>query len=423
MIQLLSIDPKERPSATDSLKILTLLYQKKKNFIVGEIPTRRYGHSSSIYNNSIYYFGGYSVDTKVTNEFFEFDKEKYEVRQIKQNPNVKSRFWHCSVTYKDFIYVFGGIGINSFDQTIFKFDIKKQEWIKVKYNFPIGLSHFSYILENDSVFIFGGMDSTKGMKVYNNLLEFNLKEEKIKFLNLKENISPRYGHSSVVYNGTMITYGGADDKGNISSDNNFFGLNLKTLIWKRLESNGDIPTPRNGMSLNIYKNEKLILFGGLKNFESEKFHLSSDLLYEYNLKTETWKKIKLNGEFPIKSYLHRADIIDDSMYISFGMTWNTHLRNEIYELNLLNWNFKNLNRTQKNLIGEWNRKYGYICIFCVERLKRSQRYICLECFGNICENCFNEKRINSKLCNHSFVLVSNFSESYEYFTSPKAPVK
>lgn len=423
MIQLLSLDPKERPSASETLKQLLNMYQKKKNFIVGEFPTRRYGHSSVVFENSILYFGGYSAETKASNEFFEFDIDKYEIKTLKvDNNKVKKKFWHSSVIYKNFIYIFGGYGDQAFDGSIMKYDLKKSEWIKVKYTFPCPLGQFSSVLYKNRVYIFGGMDFTKTLKVYNYLLEFDLDNEKIKPITMKENIKERYGHSSVIYGDSMITFGGANLDGNLSSDDNFYELNLTNFKWKKMKSEGETPTPRNGHTMNLFQ-DKLILFGGLKQFESEKFIFNHDLLYEFNLKTETWKKLNFTGEFPIKSYLHTANIYQDSLYISFGMSWNTHLRNEIYVLNFENMTFKNLNRSQKNLIWEWNRKHGYICIFCVEKIKRSSRYICLECFGSLCETCFENKTHKGKQCDHSFAKVDKFIEMYNFYSSPKAPIK
>jgi hypothetical protein len=269
---------------------------------------------------------------------------------------------------------------------------------------------------------FGGMEKNGELTIFNDLFWFDL--EKCKGKSIETTMKKRYGHSACVHQNCMYVYGGYDEVDlNLLPEDNFLCLNLETMEWKKLESNGDVPVPRNGQTLIVW-NDQLIMFGGLKGIEGGYRHiLCNDLLYAYSFADSLWKRVKFWGEFPIKSTLHTSEIHNNNMYVLYGEAWNGHLRNEIYCLNLETMEWKNLLGTQHTLINEWCFKHGYICIFCTNKLKVRGRYHCVKCFGPICQSCYDKGKFNGKNCNHQFVKINRFWELYEYFMSPKAPVK
>ena len=65
----------------------------------------------------------------------------------------------------------------------------------------------------------------------------------------------------------------------------FWSFNFETLLWKKISSNGKIPSARSGNSLNC-KDCRLYLFGGKNNIQR------FNDIYEYDIDKNTFIKIE-----------------------------------------------------------------------------------------------------------------------------------
>ena len=102
--------------------------------------------------------------------------------------------------------------------------------------------------------------------------------------------------------------------------------NIKNKTYTTIETFGDIPN-FSGHSINIYK-KKIYLFGG-----EDKNKLFNNDIYELDLDNYNWKKILTDGDKPKPRLNHCSNIINNCLYIFSGCDWNTPYF-DLYSFNL-----------------------------------------------------------------------------------------
>ena len=141
--------------------------------------------------------------------------------------------------------------------------------------------------------------------------------------------SARGGHSTVVFEGKLIVFGGHYHKGDgvFVYENDTYVLNLRTLKWKLVRTKGDVPRPRYGHSATVF-GEEMYVFGGRgkggKNFRD------MDCL---NLKTMTWRKIRSANALPPGRSGHSTTLIGDKLVI-FGGFDGKHTLDDLWVFNI-----------------------------------------------------------------------------------------
>ncbi|KAL9648012.1 hypothetical protein ABK040_012313 [Willaertia magna] len=174
---------------------------------------------------------------------------------------------------------------------------------------PLRFGHTLSVLKNENsntinkLFLFGGSFVSDNNLIFTNeLFEIDLQNNnnnteeehwnKIKVQN-SSIIKERNFHSAVIYENDLIIFGGKSN----GYFNDMYSLNLITKDeWKRIDYNenndlttsDNIPSPRYGQTMCIYK-DNLYLFGGFTNQSQV-----SNELFQFNLKENTWKKLKLD---------------------------------------------------------------------------------------------------------------------------------
>lgn len=132
----------------------------------GDIPTPRFGHTANVYKNSFFMFGGWN-GYETVDELFYFSMISniwYEVRLVcGTKPN--GRYRHSSVIFGQSLFIFGGVDQKQKKYNdLYEFLIEKNEWRLIETK---GLSMPSprsfHQMENyeNRVFIFGGNDEKK----------------------------------------------------------------------------------------------------------------------------------------------------------------------------------------------------------------------------------------------------------------------
>lgn len=108
----------ENDEYTDDLFVITLksnTAQVKKIIPCGPIPAKRLSHSLNNLNNKyLILFGGESYGTAL-NDIWVFDIDKNIWHEIKPQNSITARIAHVCYCYKDSVFVFGGM---SLDQTV-----------------------------------------------------------------------------------------------------------------------------------------------------------------------------------------------------------------------------------------------------------------------------------------------------------------
>lgn len=90
--------------------------------------------------------------------------------------------------------------------------------------------------------------------------------------------------------------------------------------WMKVQTFGDVPSPREKCSLNNVLDEFLVLFGGYScsyDFEAE---YDYNDLFSLNLSTMNWKKLEIKGNLiPDSRYGHSTIIYKKKLYLFGGI--------------------------------------------------------------------------------------------------------
>lgn len=134
----------------------------------------------------------------------------------------------------------------------------------------------------------------------------------------KNEITPRFSHSSCVFEGQLYVFGGSTKERNLFND--LWNFCLSTRTWLRPKTVGVYPSPKARASLLVY-NKKLILFGGQslrrRAFGDESSKLFSDV-YEYDISRKTWAMVPPVSQGPSVS-AHAACISGHRMIVFGGL--------------------------------------------------------------------------------------------------------
>ena len=103
-----------------------------------QCPKRRCNHSSFIYQNEFYVFGGTDISEKKIKDFYKIHLQDSEIKweELKPTGDIPDAIaYHTGTLYKDKFYVIGGE--NDFKSamcTLYIYDIKENKWELKKLN-------------------------------------------------------------------------------------------------------------------------------------------------------------------------------------------------------------------------------------------------------------------------------------------------
>ncbi|KAF1988669.1 galactose oxidase [Aulographum hederae CBS 113979] len=138
--------------------------------------------------------------------------------------------------------------------------------------------------------------------------------------------------ATYVGNDQIYVFGGFDQYTD-EVYNHVLRLNLNSRQWSLVDNYGDIPGVRMGHTANLWKGDKLLVYGG----ENEHRAYLSDVII-FDLKTAHWTQPDLNGPSPRGRARHSAVIHDDKLYIVGGMTGHdSYVLDDICYLDLNTW--------------------------------------------------------------------------------------
>jgi N-acetylneuraminic acid mutarotase len=140
-------------------------YQWSKVNVEGEIQPR-YAHSASLYqNDKMIVFGGFFRENTNDETLYCLNLTKMKWSKMKQNGNIPEvRVYHSSVIYRNCMYVFGGLLIGlrppKFSNELYEYNLHTNTWniIESNISLPSRFMH-SAVVHNDRMIIFGGSDN------------------------------------------------------------------------------------------------------------------------------------------------------------------------------------------------------------------------------------------------------------------------
>lgn len=187
---------------TWELSFETLMWKEIK---AKTAPSPRWYHRGVCYNDVIYIFGGSYGHTNF-DDTYKLEKNEWKLIEVKHKP-CKRRAHQC-VLYDHSMWVFGGKSDrgNCFD--IWKFDLKNQKWTEIEYlkrsNFEIAVKN-SIVVYERKFYLFGGVTDYICL---NQLLEFD--GSVVGPVRVSGEVAGRRGRKAIVYEDTMIIFGGKD---------------------------------------------------------------------------------------------------------------------------------------------------------------------------------------------------------------------
>ncbi|EGG19902.1 Kelch repeat-containing protein [Cavenderia fasciculata] len=284
-------------------------------------PPPRVCHTAVVYNHNMYVYGGHLPDShtfikdvKSDLHEFNFDKRKW-VKKITKGTPLPEKTEHSSVVYKDSMYIFGGYsGPQTYlDVSIYKLNLDSLEGsiIETKGDIlPQGRSAHCSIVWEHYMYIFGGWDGTESN---NSFFRFN-------FLNSEWQRVPSRGtpppcirsHSCVLYDHFMYIIGGYGPEGHTQYP---YCYDLLSDEWISMAHNKDGPCSRSRLRSVVYDNHIWCLGGwDRSNYYND--------LWKFNLETRTWSKIysdfELSGIGQYSLVTHK-----NNLYIYGGYNPNT----------------------------------------------------------------------------------------------------
>lgn len=327
-------------------------------------PKRRSFHTSCIYDNYIYIFGGKDItEGKLCDimrlNLLEEDNPSWESVIPNNDIQLEPLAYHTGNLVDNKYYIIGGSNVFLRQSpNIYIYDLKRNYLEKIRMEKTddlicyLSMHTANYYPERNEIILFGGYSDGN---MLNQIFRFNLRTYEIKAQKVQneDNIpEPRIGHAAFIHKNFLYIFGGSLQDGNLLND--FWKLDLNNFIWEKLLENNQnienyliVPSPRSGHSLfHLEENKFVYIFGGkIGNFqesndlwqydiENNKFNLIHDtILEQYSseeleefLKEKNSKKKNKENDF---HFISKKEIEDKLNPYSKLYTENKNINNKI----------------------------------------------------------------------------------------------
>jgi N-acetylneuraminic acid mutarotase len=185
-------------------------------------------------------------------------------------------------------------------------------------------------------------------------MKFNL-EKKI-WIKLKTEMTPKLGHSCIVYKDILVFYGGWN-RPNMSDDLFYFDPNSNLTTEVMIFCSGSFPTKMCYHSCNLY-NQSMIIFGGC--FAGQNFNfIRGNKILQFSLETKSMNLLTVKGDIPRERSGNVSVIYDDYLYIHGGYGNNSERFNDVFQFDLVNQTWKEIKTSGYIPM----KKSGSSCVF------------------------------------------------------------
>jgi N-acetylneuraminic acid mutarotase len=282
-------------------------------------------HIAFTYNNELYIQGGHNPDPQKKNKIvnvvgdllkYNFQGETWSLIDPKFSPRTE----HSYVIYKDQLWLIGGYCLlqrYSINMMIYDFKTDLREHIhfsKKDYqsNVPVGRSAHTTVIYNDEIYMFGGWN---GRDTNNDFYVYNITTGRWSKVEYSGDMpEQRRSHSAAIVDHKMYIFGGFDGDNNSLPYMHEFDCISK--VWRSIKGKGDIPCSRSRCKM-IYFNRKLVIMGGWDRVN----HFRD--WYEFDLKSEYWKKMNIDLPFEQGFASHAAVSMKEGVFVYGGYDCKT----------------------------------------------------------------------------------------------------
>ena len=334
-------------------------------------PEGREQFSIFFYNNNrIYICGGLTVKMGIMTIWY-LNMDKLEWNKVPQKENTNNRFGHTSIIYQNKIYFYGGRA--KIDKALYYcgleiFSLNEGLYYKPmlsKLNSPTLRRNHIAILIDEQIFIHGGVSENNEILSDCHLLNLNpLKWLKVS-INRRSQNPKLYGHTGCVVvpkqylinhkfniyaypdlevvncrikkKGLYVFGGKSKEEGGISNKLWILTIGQKLLEWNLAETKGIPPRPRYNHSMSFYERGNfLIIHGGRNDLMSDT--IAFDDTFVFDLEFFEWFKVELYSQFDKFKVLsrcgHQSSIYGNKLIIFGGMNNNNYIGSTLFIVNL-----------------------------------------------------------------------------------------
>jgi hypothetical protein len=250
-------------------------------------PLARNWHSSIVYNNELYIFGGKS--NGYLNDMWKYDPVGNmwtQIQYVQYNIVPSQRYGHKCVVIESEMYVYGGYDSNGFTcgGELYVFNLLELTWRKIELSGDVPAPCYHHTMcaipEQNLIVIFGGIDSSG--TVFDQLVVVNSNDGICKAISYLNNINGIYGHSSFIEKGSADNHWNFHVIGGCSKfidlfQSFYFNINIETLVGRIIKTNtADIVFNNDGnrdgvqrlptfSSVIATSNDNIMVYGGIRN--------------------------------------------------------------------------------------------------------------------------------------------------------------
>ncbi|MEM4385856.1 MAG: kelch repeat-containing protein [Candidatus Anstonellales archaeon] len=191
-----------------------------------------------------------------------------------------------------------------------------------------GRIEHSMVEYNNKIYVFGGYGGEYSSPAthLNDLIEFDIFNNKWKIINTTGSPSPRMAHSAVVVGDNMYIFGGYNGS---NFSNELWKYNFTSSVWTKLNPTGNLPPPRSE-HISFVKDGDIYIGFGMKD------HTFYTDLWKYDINTNTWTEIFNNA--PYGTAGATCHCMGNNLYILFGRnlndTFNTIIKCDLSSSNV-----------------------------------------------------------------------------------------
>ncbi|KAJ9462095.1 hypothetical protein DIPPA_57823 [Diplonema papillatum] len=188
------------------------------------------------------------------------------------------------------------------------------------------------VVHDDTMLVFGGRDARCNDELW--VYDFSRHSWDLVRPDSDDKPRARAGHTAVVIGRFMYIFGGVAERSSTRAQscwlNDLWVLNVNTYKWSLLRAKGpSLPTKRKGHTAVAHRNSMFIFGGG-----QDDLALNNDL-WEFNQITRKWIPRRYTGHKPQERMYHVSAVNGNSMIVFGGraLTKNGFL-NDLFEVNL-----------------------------------------------------------------------------------------
>lgn len=330
------------PSAAPSTLLVKRPLETKGTWLEVEVdttsssppPSARSLHTTSMCNDCMFVFGGFDgVERRNDMYVFNFTTKTWRLVDNATGSPPTPRDRHTSVVYRNCLYIFGGFDGHARTNDLYQFDIETCHWTQIlpstlESTIPTPRHSHSAVVYNDNMIVYGGYDGGYRSDLHKYSFSTNTWT---RVDPSGRSPRPRYRATCVVHRDQCYLHGGHDGTRHLM-DTHVYDI-LKN-SWKQVEANGTPPVHRDSHVSMIYA-DSMIVFGGAAGGTAlcDMHELVLDR-HGDDSDVPVWRPITCLGTAS-QRFCHSGVIYGDSMFILGGFNGTQRLGDFIkFEFNL-----------------------------------------------------------------------------------------